>query len=555
MPATVLRRLRYAARHPATWLVLIALIPIAIAYVRAVSHGWAPEGDDAVIADRMRSVFSGRPPVMGQRSTSILTEGANIPTHHLGPLEYYFAAPIAGLFGFSGAGILLSVAVGNAIAAGGSIIVAFRMRALRTAIPTTLAVLLLEWALGPEQLVRPLNVYVATLPMLLVLVCAWALVDGDLSVLWLYAAAASFVAQSNLAFVPFVVGLTILLAVLALWRHLRHVRMSRRTVDWLRRQWVIAAAVVFVVWLPTLLELMIYQPNNLQQLLKYRSQSSGTGASWPHALAYTLDRLSPVGFGRFHNAYRPDEHGVAVAAGAVGALLLALGAFAGSRRPRTAGSFACGLALVAIPIETWGLTYMAGFTVGYWLLPTLVIAAFGIAGLIVRAAELVPQYRLLSRARRVPAVWRTATGAVAALALAVLAATTAASPSWAGEDAARHASSVVTSYLKKHALPSAPVTVQGSGISSLSVDSAIGFQLGREGYDAYYMLGWALPEDTDRWHVDHAPPTHVSVLIAERKPGGQWSQAQPPGTSALDLGRAGSTEIRAWVKIPSVMAR
>lgn len=555
MPATVLRRLRYAARHPATWLVLIALIPIGVAYVRAVSHGWAPEGDDAVIADRMRAVFSGRPPVMGQRSTSILTEGANVPTHHLGPLEYYFAAPIAGLLGFSGAGILLSVAIGNAIAAGGSIIVAFRMRALRTAIPTTLAVLLLEWALGPEQLVRPLNVYVATLPMLLVLVCGWALVDGDLSVLWLYAVAASFVAQSNLAFVPFVVGLTVALAALALWRRLRHVRMSRHDVDWLRRRWVVAAVVTFVVWLPSLLELVIYQPNNLQQLITYRSRSSGTGASWPHAVAYTLDRLSPVGFGRFHNTYRPDEHGIAVVAGAVGAMLLALGAFAGSRRPRTAGSFACGLALIAIPIEAWGLTYMAGFTVGYWLLPTLVIAVFGVAALAVRVTELVPRDRLVAQAARVPAVWRTAVGVVVAVALAVVAASTAAAPAWAGEEAARHASSVVTSYLGKHAQPSAPVAVQGSGIRSLSIDSAIGFQLGRAGYDAYYMLGWPEPEDTDPWHVDHAPATHISVLIAERAPGGKWSRARPSGSATLDLGRAGSTELRAWVEIPSVMAR
>lgn len=555
MPATVLRRLRYAARHPVTWLVLIALIPTAIAFARAVSHGWAPEGDDAVIAGRMRAVFSGHPPVMGQRSTSVLTAGANVPTHHLGPLEYYFAAPIAALFSFSGAGILLSVAVGNAIAAGCSIIVAFRLRALRTAIPVTLAVLLLEWALGPEQLVRPLNVYVGTLPMLLVLVCAWALIDGDLSVLWLYAVAASFVAQANLAFVPFVAGLTVGLAVLTLWRRLRHVRMSSQGFDWLRRRWVIAAVVSFVAWLPTLLELMIYQPNNLQQLLKYHSESSGAGASWPNALAHTLDRMSPVGFGRFNNTYFPGDHGLAVVAGAVGAMLLGLGALAGSRRPRTAGSFACGLALLAIPIEAWGLTYLAGFTVGYWLLPTLVIAVFGVAALVVRATELVPRERLAATACRVPAGWRLATGAVVAVALAVVATATATAPSWSSEDAARQASSVVTSYLAKHAQPSAPVTVRGSGVSSLSIDSAIGFQLGREGFDAYYMLSWNLPEDTDSWHLDHAPLTHVTVLIAERSRGGKWSLPRPSSSTSLDLGHIGAAQMRAWVKIPAGMAR
>lgn len=555
MPATVLRRLRIVLRHPATWLILVALIPIAVAYARAVAHGWAPEGDDAVISDRMRAVFSGRPPLMGQRSTSILTEGANVPTHHLGPLEYYFGAPIAALFGFSGAGILLSVAVGNAVAAAGSILVAFRLRALRTAVPVTLAVLLLEWSLGPEQLVRPLNVYVATLPMLLVMVCAWAIVDGDLTVLWVYAVAASFVAQSNLAFVPFVVGLSVALVLLAGVRRLRRVQMWRHGVHRLQRHWQLAVGLLFLVWLPSLLELLVYQPNNLQQLLSYRSKSSGVGASWPHSLAYTLDRLSPLGFGRFDNTYRPAETGVVVVAGVVGALLLALGALAGTRRPRTAGSFACGVALVAIPIEAWGLTHMAGFTVGYWLLPTLVIAVFGAAALVVRLTELVPRERTLEAARRVPTVWRTGLAAVVSVTVAVLATVTAAAPSWASEDAARRASSIVTSYLDGHSDPATPVLVQGNGVASLSVDSAIGFQLGRAGYHAYYMIYWPIAEDTDPWHVDHAPPTHVSVLIGERQAGGKWSRKRPPGSTELDLGRVGSTELRAWVEIPDVMKR
>lgn len=206
MSVTVPQRVRSAMCHPVTGLLAIAVVPIVVAYVRAVGHGWAPEGDDAVIADRMRAVFSAHPPLMGQRSTSVLTQGAEVATHHLGPLEYYVAAAIAGIFGFSGAGILLSIAVGNMICAAGSIAIAFRLRALRTAVPTTIAVLLLEWSLGPEQLVRPLNVYVAALPMLLTLVCAWAWVDGDRSVLWVYGVAASFVAQANLAFVPFVVA-------------------------------------------------------------------------------------------------------------------------------------------------------------------------------------------------------------------------------------------------------------------------------------------------------------------------------------------------------------
>lgn len=551
MPAHAIHRLQRFTRHPATWLALLTLVPIAVALTRAISHGWAPEGDDAVIADRMRAVFSAHPPLMGQRSTSILNAAADVPTHHPGPLEYYLGAPIARLFGFSGVGILTSVAVGNAVAATASVVIAFRLRGLRTAIPVTGAVLLLEWSLGPEQLVRPLNVYVAALPMLLLLVAAWALLDGDLAVLWVFALAASFVGQANLAFLPLAVGVGLVLAIVAVWRRIRGTGLCGLAPDRRRRAWLIAGGVLLAAWLPALLELLRYRPSNLQQLLRYRSEAAGTGTSWQHAIAYSLDRMSPWGFGRFHNSYLPAERGFLVAAGAVGVLLLALGAFAGTHRPRTAGSFGCGLALVAIPLEAWALTHMAGLAVGYWLLPGLVIAVFGAAVLVIRANELVPQELSL----QLPSAARTtAVGLAGALAV-LLASATAAAPSWATEDAARRVTATVTTYLDRHAQPATPVLVQGTGVSALSLDSALGFQLGRKGFDAYYMLPWPVPEDTEPWHMDHAPPTHISVLIAERKADGSWSRRVPHGAAVLDLGKHGGTELRASVQIPSVLAR
>lgn len=247
----------------------------------------------------------------------------------------------------------------------------------------------------------------------------------------------------------------------------------------MQRHWLVTAGLLFAVWLPTLLELILYSPNNLQQLLAYRSRSAGAGTSWPHAAAYVLDRLSPVGFGRFHNTYQPAVSGVTVAAGAIGVLLLALGAFAGTHRPNTVGSRACGVAVITVPVEAWGLTHLTGFTVGYWLLPCLVIAAFACAAVLTRAIELIPRRRWSSVLRLVPPVARTTIAALLATSACALASTTASPPAWAAEDQARHASAVVLRFLRQHANPGVPVVVQGSGISSLSLNSAIGFQLDR----------------------------------------------------------------------------
>ncbi|WP_265446779.1 hypothetical protein [Flexivirga meconopsidis] len=553
MPVSVARRLRTIARSPVTYLVLIALIPLVLAYLRTVAHGWSPEGDDAVIADRIRMVFSTNPPVMGQNSTSGLQPG-KVDSHHPGPLEFYLAAPVALLFGFHNLGILTAVLVVNALAIAGTVLIAWRLRGLRTAIPITAAVVVLQWVLGPEVLVRPLNTYVAALPALLVLVSAWAVLDGYLAMLWVYVVSASYVAQANLAFTPFVVGLTVVLALVGLVRLLRRRDDPDRSPEQRRkllRSWAIAGGVLVLVWLPSLLELVLYSPNNLTQLWRYRSESKATGTPWSRAFAYPLGQLGSLGFGRFTDGYAATRGGLAASFGAVVLVLAALGGFAGRKLPRTAGSTACGVALVAVAAETWGLTYMAGFPVTYWTMPVFAIGVFLIAALVIRGWELAPAH--VRTFRLGPGGWRAA-GAVAAL-FAVFASVGATAPNWTAMDRARTATDRLIPYLSQHVAPGSGVKVGGTGLTALTMNSAVGFQLDRRGYHAYYMLARKTPEDTDAYHVDAADPlppdSYAQVSLVEARPDGSWP-APPAGTQVVDLVPAdkGGPAVRAWVRVP-----
>lgn len=549
MSESIVRRLRLIARHPATWLVLLALVPLVSALVRATAHGWSPEGDDAIIADRISSVFSSHPPVMGQRSTSILSPTASVPTHHPGPLEYYLAAPVVALFGGGSFGVLVAVFGSNAASVIGTVLIAHRLRGARASVPATAGVLLLEWVLGPEVLARPLNTYVAALPLLLMLVAAWALLDGYLAVLWVYVVAASYVAQANLAFVPFVLGVTVALLAVAATQHVLHRgfhAVNRRS--W-RHAYLIAGVSLLVVWLPSLIELRAYSPDNLQQVLAYQRQA-GAGRSWLDALGYPVSQLSPFGLRRFESN-QPFSHGTgAVIAGSAVIAVLLAGAFAGGRA-HTAGSRACALTVAAVAAETWGLTHMPPIAVNYWLVPTFATAAFALTALLLRGTELVRQRSALHRAQRGSRRLTVACGAVG-LGLAALATATARPADWTTMERSRHLSATLATYISTHVLSGSGVALTDATQDALSLQSAIGYRLDGAGYHCYYMLPWKVPEDTDRWHVDHAPPAGiVRVTVAERRQDGSWSTPRPEGSEAVILGGSTKTRVVAWVSVPT----
>src|SRR6476659_8557937 len=93
-------------------LLVLVLVPFAVALVRAFHDGWIPSGDEANIATRALDVFSRHPPLTGLPSTSD-AYGDQIATNHPGPIEFYLLAVPLRVFGLS-VGPLLTAAAINA---------------------------------------------------------------------------------------------------------------------------------------------------------------------------------------------------------------------------------------------------------------------------------------------------------------------------------------------------------------------------------------------------------------------------------------------------------
>src|SRR4029078_3005878 len=99
-------------RWYAVALVVLVLVPFAVALTRAFHDGWIPSGDEANIATRALDVVRRHPPLTGLPSTSA-KYGDQISTNHPGPIEFYLLAAPLRVLGMS-AGPLLTAAAVNA---------------------------------------------------------------------------------------------------------------------------------------------------------------------------------------------------------------------------------------------------------------------------------------------------------------------------------------------------------------------------------------------------------------------------------------------------------
>src|SRR5690606_32296278 len=140
--------------------------------------------------------------------------------------------------------------------------------------------LLAQWAIGSEAMFRPLNPYAPLLPTYLALVLLWALVRGDHRALPPFVVAVSLLAQSNLAFLPLASVLTLAAVVVAVRPPRDQPRPAagpprRRVPPAHRRSRRWATGLGVLVWLPSLLELFVHQPNNLRQLVRWATSGSG----------------------------------------------------------------------------------------------------------------------------------------------------------------------------------------------------------------------------------------------------------------------------------------
>ena len=236
--------------------VTLAVLPIAVAFVRSVTRRWIPVGDAALVEIRARDVFSARHfPLLGTWSSASRAAGKDL--NHPGPLLFDVLAVPVRLFG-GPVGVALGVALINACAVVGVAVAARRIAGTTASLVATTVAATLSWTLGSELLISPWNPHVLILPALCLLVLAWGVAAGDLALAPWTLAVGSFCLQTHVGY-AYLVPAIVLLAIAGAaavrrsrWRKDAHTRPG----DVLRlRRWSgVSVVTVLVLWAQPLWE-------------------------------------------------------------------------------------------------------------------------------------------------------------------------------------------------------------------------------------------------------------------------------------------------------------
>lgn len=278
---------------------LIASLPVLWAGVDGIRAGWWPLGDEALTGLAAYDVLTGHPLVMGPRTTTAFETG--IESHHPGPILYYLLAPTSALSQGAPWGLILgSVLITVGVIAVG-VHAADRVGGALAATAVGTAFLGLQWALGPEAGARPFNPYPPAFAVVTFLVLTWALLGERLELTPHYVVITSLMAQSHIGYLPFLVGPVAVLVFIGLLRWGRRRRTlwplgGWRPPDHGRFRWPARSAIILglLMWLPPVVELFRFSPNNLQQVWAYIGADRGVQVPTLDALRFVVSLLAPV---------------------------------------------------------------------------------------------------------------------------------------------------------------------------------------------------------------------------------------------------------------------
>lgn len=509
--------------------VLTVLLGPLIAVVRAIGNDWAPHGDDATVALRTADVLDGRFPVTGMRSTSGDGVDESLSTHHLGPIQFYpLALPLA-LTGGASAGIAIGGAVIAAIASVLTVVWARRLGGGLGVAVFTAGLLLAQWAIGPEAMFRPLNPYAPLLPTYLSMLLLWALARGDHRALAPFVVAVTLIAQGNLAFAPLAAALV--LGALSLEIIPRLQRRRHRPLARLRRprhrgrilqptadeearirsgRWALGLGTL--VWLPSIIEIFVHDPNNVQQL--FRWATSGTGESI--GLAAGLEHLSllaPVpggGFRPYTEDLLTEGSSLGTAVGALVLLLLVV-ISTGWRVPqgRASSAWPARVALLAnLGMIGTASRLPESPAAPYWVITWLPVAAFTWAALAWRAlAYLERATPHLSPRVAVPVAGGLVVGGIGAAVLAP-------SPNWAETRSMNTLARETVADLGEG--DGRHVQIVGLGfMPTLGAAPGVAWEAERSGWDPHYLTKWPFDEDARHLWGDTAPEGSDMLYITD----------------------------------------
>ena len=182
---------------PAVAAGLAAAIPVINSTVKAVHAGWAPAGDDGIIATRGWDVLTSHTPLVGQYSEAGLVIHGQI-MHSPGPMLYWLIA-LPARFG-SVTSITVTMCIANTLAIIGCVALARRRGGLVLMFASAIGIALMCQSLPTEGMHDIWNPAAGLFPFLLLIFLSWSVACGDHRLLPITALVASFVTQTHLMY-------------------------------------------------------------------------------------------------------------------------------------------------------------------------------------------------------------------------------------------------------------------------------------------------------------------------------------------------------------------
>jgi hypothetical protein len=248
------------ARNPAAvaLLVLLAVLPLLPTLVFILRSPW-PDGsaDDDLAILELRTMEAGR-------GRHLVGPYSRFGWSHPGPAEFYLLYPFHLLSGRKTAGLGLGAVFANIAAAAGLAWVAVRILGTRRGAILVLLFPGLVLTLGPGGAGSAWNPHITVLPFALYLVLAAAVALEGPGYLPAAAVVGSFLVQTHLGYAP--VTAAVAIAALWEWRRRRDVRA-----EWprLQKRLAVTAVLLFVMWLPPLVEQIRESPGNMTLIARF----------------------------------------------------------------------------------------------------------------------------------------------------------------------------------------------------------------------------------------------------------------------------------------------
>ncbi|MDQ3177395.1 MAG: hypothetical protein M3Q72_07600 [Actinomycetota bacterium] len=245
----------------------IVVVPVVVAFTRALVRGWGPIGDNGILVVRADDVLTRHHPLLGSWTSASIASGQAV--HNPGPLYFDMIAAPVKLFGHS-VGLALGVALVNVAAVVFAVLVAERVAGRTSMVAMAAAVVVVEWSVGSELLFDVWQPNALMLPGIAFMVATWAIAAGRLSFLPWVIGIGSLLVQTHLSYVYLVPLATISAIAIAVAGN----RGANATMPW-RRPLAGAAVVALFAWAQPLFEQFTSSgQGNIASLLDASNQDS-----------------------------------------------------------------------------------------------------------------------------------------------------------------------------------------------------------------------------------------------------------------------------------------